>query len=184
MKYTTAVLALATAAKAQDLSVFPPCAIPCIAQAVSTSTTCFLLDFACVCRNMDAVKASATSCVIEKCGADVALNQVLPATEKFCSQVLGPAASSTSSSVSSSTTSSSSTSSAASTSTDASKPNSSSSADSSLAKPTPTGGSSNSTSSTASSKPTSSAHTAGAATVHGAVVGTFGMLILGFAAAL
>ncbi|KAL2134567.1 hypothetical protein VTI74DRAFT_11461 [Chaetomium olivicolor] len=88
MKYTTALLGLATlAAAAPDLSIFPSCSLECITSAVPKSTKCELTDFACVCKNMDAVKSAATPCVVEKCGVDVAINQVLPATEKFCKEV-------------------------------------------------------------------------------------------------
>ncbi|KAH6850418.1 hypothetical protein B0I37DRAFT_113768 [Chaetomium sp. MPI-CAGE-AT-0009] len=87
MKYTTAVFALAaTAALAQDISVFPECSLPCIIDAVGT-TSCEATDFACVCGNMEAVKQAATPCVVDKCGLDKALNEVLPATEKFCADV-------------------------------------------------------------------------------------------------
>ncbi|KAL2152327.1 hypothetical protein VTH82DRAFT_5511 [Thermothelomyces myriococcoides] len=88
MKYTTsAVLALAAAtATAQDISIFPECSLPCITKAVG-KTSCKLTDFACVCDNMDSIKQGATSCVVDACGIDVALNEVLPATEKFCSEV-------------------------------------------------------------------------------------------------
>jgi hypothetical protein len=74
MKYTTPILALAAAASAQDLSIFPACSLPCITDAVGKATTCATTDFACVCSHIDAVQAAATSCVVEKCGADVALS--------------------------------------------------------------------------------------------------------------
>ncbi|AEO56706.1 hypothetical protein MYCTH_2301910 [Thermothelomyces thermophilus ATCC 42464] len=89
MKYTSAVLALAAAtatATAQDISIFPECSMPCIIDAVG-KTSCELTDFACVCKNMDSIKQGATSCVVDKCGIDVALNEVLPATEQFCADV-------------------------------------------------------------------------------------------------
>ncbi|KAK4100166.1 hypothetical protein N658DRAFT_497628 [Parathielavia hyrcaniae] len=97
MKYTTAILALAAAAaKAQDLSLFPECSRPCIIDAVGTSTNCAIDDYPCICNNMDAVKQAATPCVVNACGIDVALNEVLPATEEFCAQVLNPGSSSAS----------------------------------------------------------------------------------------
>ncbi|KAL2175166.1 uncharacterized protein P884DRAFT_301861 [Thermothelomyces heterothallicus CBS 202.75] len=89
MKYTSAVLALAAAtatARAQDISIFPECSMPCIIDAVG-KTSCELTDFACVCKNIDSIKQGATSCVVDKCGIDVALNEVLPATEQFCADV-------------------------------------------------------------------------------------------------
>ncbi|KAG7289402.1 hypothetical protein NEMBOFW57_005773 [Staphylotrichum longicolle] len=87
MKYTAALVALAAATvSAQDISVFPECSLPCIITAVGT-TSCAATDFACVCKNMEAVKTAATPCVVDKCGLDKALNEVLPATEKFCADV-------------------------------------------------------------------------------------------------
>ncbi len=73
MKYTTAILTLAAAVSAQDISVFPECSLPCIITAVGT-TSCEATDFACVCKNMDAIKTAATPCVVDKCGIDVALS--------------------------------------------------------------------------------------------------------------
>ena len=69
MKYTTALIALATAVSAQDISVFPQCSLSCIVSAVGT-TTCGT-DFECVCKDMEAVKAAALPCVTEACGEDV-----------------------------------------------------------------------------------------------------------------
>ena len=74
MKYTSAVLALAAAtATAQDISIFPECAMPCIIDAVGT-TSCETTDFACVCDNMEDIKGAATPCVVSKCGIDTALS--------------------------------------------------------------------------------------------------------------
>ena len=73
MKYTTAILTLAAAVSAQDISVFPECSLPCIVTAVGT-TSCAATDFSCVCKNMDAIKTAATPCVVDKCGVDVALS--------------------------------------------------------------------------------------------------------------
>ncbi|EGO61626.1 hypothetical protein NEUTE1DRAFT_28401, partial [Neurospora tetrasperma FGSC 2508] len=88
MKYSAVALAAFVAiASAQDISVIPSCALPCVDDAatkVCTSKT----DYKCICENKDSLVSTATSCVISKCGATVALNDVLPATEKFCQEVL------------------------------------------------------------------------------------------------
>ncbi|GAB1314814.1 Hemoglobin and hemoglobin-haptoglobin-binding protein-like protein [Madurella fahalii] len=90
MKYTTVLAAgLAAVASAQDIGLFPQCALQCIMTAISTGTPCDLTDFACVCENREELTTAATPCVIEECGEDVAQNEVLPATEEFCSQVGG-----------------------------------------------------------------------------------------------
>lgn len=78
MKYTTAILALATAASAQDLSIFPECSLKCIQDAVPQASSCDVDDYACVCDNIDAIQAKATVCVVEACGSDVAIGTCLP----------------------------------------------------------------------------------------------------------
>ncbi|KAK3899678.1 hypothetical protein C8A05DRAFT_36688 [Staphylotrichum tortipilum] len=197
MKYTSAILALASAAavSAQDISVFPECALPCIISAVGT-TSCAATDFACVCKNMDAVKTGATPCVVDKCGVEKALNEVLPATEKFCAAVGSNPPAATTKDTPAPTTAVT-TAAPAPTSTSASEP-----------APSPTGGDDSdddgegeeepeetgapsvppssfapSPTSTSTTKPTSSAiHTAGAVAVK--AVSGFGMLVLGAVAAL
>ena len=75
MKYSAVIVAaLAAVASAQDISIFPECSLPCILDAVSSATTCTATDYACICKNMDALTAAATGCVVDKCGADVALS--------------------------------------------------------------------------------------------------------------
>ncbi|KAH8879569.1 CFEM-domain-containing protein, partial [Thozetella sp. PMI_491] len=89
MKYSVGLLfALAAFTSAQSLSDIPQCAQPCITAAIKSSTTCGETDYKCACQNEDKLVAGATSCVISACGADVALNQVLPATQKFCAAIL------------------------------------------------------------------------------------------------
>ncbi|KAK3350461.1 hypothetical protein B0H65DRAFT_88775 [Neurospora tetraspora] len=94
MKYSAVALAAFVAvASAQDISIIPSCALPCIdkaAESVCTSKT----DYKCICEKKDSLVSSATGCVIGACGADVALNKVLPATETFCKEVLSGAGSS------------------------------------------------------------------------------------------
>ncbi|KAI0551160.1 hypothetical protein F4679DRAFT_182902 [Xylaria curta] len=87
MKYTVAALALAAAVSAQSLSDIPACALPCIDDARTKETTCGADDYKCICDNIDKLQTAATSCVLSSCGADTALNQVLPAVQKFCAAV-------------------------------------------------------------------------------------------------
>ncbi|RGP65770.1 cfem domain-containing [Fusarium sporotrichioides] len=85
MKYSVAFVALAAvAAQAQSLADVPKCAIPCLDKAIASETDCEVTDLACVCKGFSAVRSVATSCVIDECGTDVAINEVLPATEKLC----------------------------------------------------------------------------------------------------
>ncbi|KAL7942793.1 hypothetical protein V8C42DRAFT_330406 [Trichoderma barbatum] len=84
MKYAFVALALAALAQAQTRADIPSCALPCLDDAVKANTKCETTDYACVCKNFDAVQAQATSCVITKCGTDVAINKVLPATQALC----------------------------------------------------------------------------------------------------
>ncbi|CAP72989.1 uncharacterized protein PODANS_2_4130 [Podospora anserina S mat+] len=74
MKYTAALLALAAAVSAQDISIFPECSLDCIISGIGSGTSCELTDFACVCENTQSLITSATPCVLEACGADVALS--------------------------------------------------------------------------------------------------------------
>ncbi|KAI0879895.1 uncharacterized protein GGS22DRAFT_102951 [Annulohypoxylon maeteangense] len=107
MKCAVITLVLATFASAQSLSDIPQCALPCIDSARTSSTSCSNSDYACICKNKDAITGAATSCVLQSCGADVATGQVLPAVTSFCISV--ESGSSGSFSVSASTSSSSAT---------------------------------------------------------------------------
>jgi hypothetical protein len=78
MKYSAVIVAaLAAAASAQDISIFPSCSLPCIMDAISKATNCQTTDFVCVCKNMDALTSAATGCVVDKCGIDVATGMFL-----------------------------------------------------------------------------------------------------------
>ncbi|SCV37213.1 uncharacterized protein FFB14_06492 [Fusarium fujikuroi] len=103
MKYSFAIAALATAVSAQSLSDVPKCAIPCLDDAITSKTKCETTDLACVCKSFDDVRSAATGCVITKCGSDVAINEVLPATEKLCSGGSGSGSAEESSKVETST---------------------------------------------------------------------------------
>ncbi|KAF5020619.1 hypothetical protein F66182_7350 [Fusarium sp. NRRL 66182] len=84
MKYSLAFAALVAAVQAQTLADVPECAIPCLDDAIASETNCETTDLACVCQNFNDVRSAATSCVIDECGSDVAINEVLPATEGLC----------------------------------------------------------------------------------------------------
>jgi len=85
MKYSfVAIATLAALAQAQTRADIPACALPCLDAAVTKDTKCSTSDFTCICKNFDAVQADATPCVIEKCGTDVAISKVLPATQALC----------------------------------------------------------------------------------------------------
>ncbi|KAJ6781716.1 hypothetical protein PWT90_09397 [Aphanocladium album] len=83
MKYAV-VAALLTLAAAQSASDIPSCAKPCLDDAVTKGTSCSTTDYACICPHIAELQGAATSCVLEKCGADVALGQVLPAVQALC----------------------------------------------------------------------------------------------------
>ncbi|KAI1822758.1 hypothetical protein F4861DRAFT_374787 [Xylaria intraflava] len=87
MKYTFAALVLAAAVSAQSLSDIPACAVPCIDDARVKNTNCAASDYKCLCANINSLTTAATPCVISSCGADTAVNQVLPAVSAFCDKV-------------------------------------------------------------------------------------------------
>ena len=87
MKYAFAAAALVAVASAQSIADIPSCAIGCIEQAVSSATKCSKEDYACICKSQDALTAVGVPCVLEKCGAEKAMNEVLPAVKAICAQV-------------------------------------------------------------------------------------------------
>ncbi|KAK1240471.1 hypothetical protein MKX07_004499 [Trichoderma sp. CBMAI-0711] len=97
MKTAFVALALAALASAQTRADIPSCALPCLDDAVKANTKCSTTDYACICKNFDAVQGAATGCVISKCGTDVAINKVLPATQALCAANSGGSGSSGSS---------------------------------------------------------------------------------------
>ncbi|KAK8062373.1 hypothetical protein PG997_014470 [Apiospora hydei] len=86
MKYAFTAVALIAAVSAQDMSGIPACAVPCIQSAAAT-TSCSATDYKCICNDVDAIQSAASSCVMDKCGATVAVSQVLPAVKDFCAKV-------------------------------------------------------------------------------------------------
>ncbi|KAH6848191.1 hypothetical protein B0I37DRAFT_158667 [Chaetomium sp. MPI-CAGE-AT-0009] len=82
-----AILTLAALANSQSREDIPSCARPCLDDAIKSTTSCAIDDFACVCKNFGSIQGAAVSCVLAKCGQDTALNKVLPATKQLCEGV-------------------------------------------------------------------------------------------------
>lgn len=187
MKYAAAVLAAVVGlAAAQDLSVIPTCAKKCIDDAVTSKTKCAITDIPCICKEIEPVTAAATSCVLAACGADVALNEVLPATAQLCAAAV-PAGPSTGAQTTITSTGAATktdlpltiqTSTPAGAGSDTTLPT----AGSSKADTTPAPSASKSAGASGSSSAAASTSTGGAAS-YGAV-GSFGLMLLGAAAAL
>lgn len=74
MKFTLLIIACAALVHASSRADIPPCAIPCLDNAVHEKTRCATDDYACICKDQDAVKSAASNCVISKCGAGTALS--------------------------------------------------------------------------------------------------------------
>ncbi|KAJ0328615.1 hypothetical protein COL5a_004929 [Colletotrichum fioriniae] len=105
MKYAYALAALAAVVAAQvDPTIIPECARKCLLDATASATSCKEGDYVCSCEpaNKSAIQAAATGCVVGACGADVALNQVLPASDKLCAAASAGSGTSASASASSS----------------------------------------------------------------------------------
>lgn len=186
MKYSAAVItAILGFAVAQDISIIPECAQSCITDAISSATNCGATDYACVCKNQNALIGAATPCVIKECGADVATGKVLPATQEFCDEVANGGGSSGGSSSAEPTAEPTET--AAPTETaeptaSATESGSGSGYQTTAAPTTTAGGYPTSGSNSTAPQPTSSAVIAGAAQVGS--MGGLAMLFLGAAAAL
>lgn len=67
---------MAALVSAQSISDIPSCALPCIKVGVE-QTSCSETDMGCICKpeNFSKIQGAATSCVVEKCGADTALRK-------------------------------------------------------------------------------------------------------------
>ncbi|KYK57153.1 hypothetical protein DCS_04160 [Drechmeria coniospora] len=91
MKFTAvATVAMAALVSAADI---PDCAKPCILDAAKAPTTNCEGNYACICKNIEAVRPLATGCVIKACSDKIA--QVLKGIEDVCKEALSapPAAS-------------------------------------------------------------------------------------------
>ncbi|WYZ44964.1 hypothetical protein EsH8_VIII_000280 [Colletotrichum jinshuiense] len=96
MKYSYVLLATAGLAAAQQkfTDVVPACSIKCLTQAVKDGTKCSSIDDSqCVCEatNYRNIYTVGVACVLQACGSDVAIGQLLPAAAKFCREVTGGA---------------------------------------------------------------------------------------------
>lgn len=92
MKYPTAFAAFAAAglASAQGLDSVPQCARQCLGPAIQ-ETGCSETDVACFCKpeNREKIVSAGTGCVLQSCGQETALNEVLPAITKVCESASG-----------------------------------------------------------------------------------------------
>ncbi|KLU85694.1 hypothetical protein MAPG_04715 [Magnaporthiopsis poae ATCC 64411] len=88
MKYSTALAAFAAAglASAQSLNDVPQCARQCLGPVIK-ETGCSETDVSCLCKaeNRSKVISSGTACVVQSCGQETAINEVLPAITRICS---------------------------------------------------------------------------------------------------
>ncbi|KAF3070210.1 hypothetical protein CFAM422_006927 [Trichoderma lentiforme] len=84
MKFTLVLATFAAVVYGQTIGDIPACAQTCIENAVLAAGCSSGTDVACACANFNTVEAGSTSCVIAACGADVAINQVLPAVTALC----------------------------------------------------------------------------------------------------
>jgi hypothetical protein len=107
MKLLFAIVSLAAATVAQSIGdSVPACAASCLTGAITSTTSCAITEAACQCTaaNFRTVYTAALNCVLDACGADVAIStfgisfalllltvvdQVLPAAEKFCLDTTG-----------------------------------------------------------------------------------------------
>ncbi|EFY88371.1 hypothetical protein J3459_011277 [Metarhizium acridum] len=103
--FAVAAITMAALVSAQSAGDVPSCALPCLEDSVKKTTSCDKTDFKCICKeqNFSKVQGDATSCVLAKCGSDVALNKVLPATQKLCASASEGGSSEAASSASAST---------------------------------------------------------------------------------
>lgn len=74
MKFAVAA-ALFTLAVAQTRDDIPSCALPCLDDAVKSSTNCATTDYACICPKINDIQGAAAPCVIKACGTDVAISK-------------------------------------------------------------------------------------------------------------
>ncbi|RSL79412.1 hypothetical protein CEP51_007378 [Fusarium floridanum] len=83
-----AALALQVVAESLDKAdYFPECSLDCLTEAIEKSVECKETDSICLCdhENYEAIYEYTMDCVIDACGEDVAIDEVLPAAEPYCS---------------------------------------------------------------------------------------------------
>ncbi|EJT76597.1 hypothetical protein GGTG_06514 [Gaeumannomyces tritici R3-111a-1] len=92
MKYSTAFAALSAAGlvSAQSLDSVPQCARQCLGPAIK-ETGCSETDVSCFCKpeNREKIVSAGTGCVLQSCGQETALKEVLPAISKVCESASG-----------------------------------------------------------------------------------------------
>ncbi|EGC47944.1 predicted protein [Histoplasma capsulatum var. duboisii H88] len=78
-------LSLTAPAYSQNKPQIPKCALAC-QDSVERVTDCRRDDYKCICKpeNFDKIVEESGPCVSKHCGTFVALNEVLPAMQKFC----------------------------------------------------------------------------------------------------
>jgi len=83
---TLALLTISGLAVAQtDANGIPSCAVDAVNSATQSVCGC-ITDYTCACENQTKIQGLSTSAVIASCGADVAVQQVLPAAEALCAK--------------------------------------------------------------------------------------------------
>ncbi|GAB1313715.1 hypothetical protein MFIFM68171_03925 [Madurella fahalii] len=95
MKYYFAALlaaaAIVTGAAETISDYLPECAIDCLNTAIGDVTTCSGpedLECFCIADNYRAIYTSGVSCVLQACGNDVSVGEVLPAAARMCEIVV------------------------------------------------------------------------------------------------
>ncbi|KAK3303905.1 uncharacterized protein B0T15DRAFT_512124 [Chaetomium strumarium] len=95
MKFAITLLsaaAIAMSAAAESLSTYmPACSVDCLTAAISTATTCKGpddLECFCIAENYRAIYDSGVACVLQACGSDVSVGEVLPAATHMCEVVV------------------------------------------------------------------------------------------------
>ncbi|KAK3298095.1 uncharacterized protein B0H64DRAFT_137631 [Chaetomium fimeti] len=80
-------------AAADSLSTYiPKCAVGCLTTAIDTVTSCKGpedLECFCIADNYRAIYDSGVACVLQACGNDVSVGEVLPAAARMCEEVTG-----------------------------------------------------------------------------------------------
>ncbi|EFQ35679.1 CFEM domain-containing protein [Colletotrichum graminicola M1.001] len=102
MKYSAAIIAFAGFAAAQTFNELPPCSLQCLAKAITDDGKCQIGNTACLCNpdNFRNIFSAGTVCVLQSCGPDTAVNQVIPAATRICEAAASSAVLSASSAVS------------------------------------------------------------------------------------
>ena len=67
--YTVVAIALVVlGVHAQSRNDIPPCALPCIDDAVKKNTNCDATDFTCICPKLQSIQGPIGNCVLQECG--------------------------------------------------------------------------------------------------------------------